>query len=506
MQHISGNLEPKLSPPPACLNCLSDLQTPQNLDPSKIEPSIPKLRTGPLDKKIAIFTESIRKLFVGPSDKDHITYNSELEHLSATHNCNASDFLYSAIAEIEDKNSEIIWKSDGQIDIQSSKIPEKGLSLIKLALAHADIHVCCSPEVVVSPQLHLSKSFQRDFIKILGMNEALALVIIKEPSKDLANEINKVTNTELAGLTSLLTDPRFSSVIDNNQKLNSYLDFATVRVLTTATSSKALNIVKRLNEALEENHAFEDIHWARVAKSVALGEKQEALGGALKVCLPVIGSIFALHHIAPKLMNILGGVLDDIFGAVVPNISQSWGPKEASFKEKLKNAMPIIKGGAIGVGASFGFGLATMLLYSEGTGSLASRGLAGLCFALACSAGTIGSCVAAFRGSLKALDSLKNNPQLSDTIKSLSWKDRLSIAFRESILDSPFRIGHVLIGVPTQIAAGIVAGIGGFLSNPIFVGIEGMTETLLGIGTAFVYPAISGFIHRRRLDRTTIDN
>ena len=64
----------------------------------------------------------------------------------------------------------------------------------------------------------------------------------------------------------------------------------------------------------------------------------------------------------------------------------------------------------------------------------------------------------------------------------------------------PFRIGHTVIGVPSQVALGAAAaGAFGFFNSDYFVAAIGAAETLFGVATAFLYPKWADKQHLQRL-------
>jgi hypothetical protein len=89
------------------------------------------------------------------------------------------------------------------------------------------------------------------------------------------------------------------------------------------------------------------------------------------------------HEKQPDRKSTNGGVLDDLFGAVIPDVSQSMGDRELPFSERFKKAWPVLKGGLITLPLAFAMGWFSAKLYGM-SASVVIHMLAGALFALAC--------------------------------------------------------------------------------------------------------------------------
>jgi hypothetical protein len=286
--------------------------------------------------------------------------------------------------------------------------------------------------------------------------------------------------------------------------LKDYLDYATVRIITTAKDTTLNQLARGINTQLERAGGFEDRRWTALVKGVTQGDRHHALKEALTVCGPVVIGVKLLESLAPFLMHTIGGALDDLVGAILPDVSQSMGKRGESFASRLKEAWPVLKAGLASLPLAMGCGWLASTLYAGST-SVAVHALSGGLFALACSLGTLGTSIGAYRKASQAIERLRSDRSIGHEIERLGSWERVKVALQESIFDVPFRVGHTVIGVPLQLALGVAAGIGGFFHNGSFVMAEGMLETILGAATAFSYPALKGLYDRWKLKRLSLD-
>jgi hypothetical protein len=352
------------------------------------------------------------------------------------------------------------------------------------------------------PHLPLSHSYKEEFRKIIARGEAAAVLLVKHPPEETALEILKVSEKSLEGLMSFWTHQYFQQTSDIRGNLRDYLQHATVRVLHTGHDPEVEKITEGINEHLEKHGGFEDKHWIRVVKGVARDEKKKSLKQALGVCIPVVVVVKIVEHVLPNILHAVGGMLDDLFGAIIPDASQSMGDSDLPFSERFKKAWPVLRGGLITLPLAFGLGLFSAKLYGM-SASVAVHMLAGGLFAIACFAGTLGTSIAAFRKSYSAIEKLQEDKKYWRLVGDLTVSEKAKLAFREAIMDVPFRVGHTVIGIPFQLTLGIAAGAFGFFHNSIFIMAEGMAETLLGSVTAFVYSYIARLKRNSRLRNTT---
>ena len=364
-----------------------------------------------------------------------------------------------------------------------------------------DLYILYDHTQFHSAELPISNSFKKEFRKIIDHDEAAAILLVKHPPEEISRQVHQVTEQNFHGLMTLWANEEFQRTSDIRRSLKDYLHHATVIILHTGHNPEIDEITTRINNHLERHGGFEDSHWLRVVKGIAQDEKKESLKQALGVCVPIVVAIKILEHIIPHFLHAVGGILDDIFGAIIPDVSQSMGDKRLPLKERFRNASPILKGGLITLPIAFALGYFSALLY-RGTADTALHMLAGVMFALACSLGTIGTSLAAFRKAYTSIGELQKDDEHGYLAAKLSGFEKIKLAFKEAIMDVPFRVGHTLIGVPFQIALGTAAGAFGFFNSPIFIMVEGMAETLLGAAAAFAYPKIASMMRNLRLRRT----
>jgi hypothetical protein len=457
-------------------------------------------------KKIRdIYAEIIRKLFVNDKPgKQRGKYTRKVEKVgNKKFRLRHENFVHAALNDFREHFKHVQLDSRGRI-LNPKQIGKHFSALLRIISNNVSLFVIHDEDQLRSSQLPLSHSYREEFRKIVVKGEAGAILVVKHPPEETALEIHKVINKNLHGIMSLWADKRFQQSGDIREGLKDYLQHATVKIITTGNDREIAQIVKALDEHLEQQGGFEDSHWKRVVKGVAQDEKKESLKQALGVCIPIVVIVKIIEHVIPNIMHAIGGMLDDLFGAIIPDVSQSMGDKSLPFKERSKNAWPVLKGGLITLPVAFGLGWFSAVLYGM-SDSIAVHMLAGVLFALACCAGTLGTSIAAIRKSYKSIEELDKDNKNRYLVAGLSPFEKFKLAFSEAIMDVPFRVGHTMIGVPFQIALGAAAGAFGFFHSSIFIMIEGMAETLLGAITAFAYPLVARFKRNSRLRQAELD-
>jgi len=454
-------------------------------------------------KKIRdMYIEIIQKLFVGREGrKKRCIYNRKVEKVGMKKFLlRSQNFVHAGLEQLKSHFTELRLSPEGRI-LNPKEIGDHFNALLRIVSNNVDVFVIYDESQLHGPHLPLSRSYKEEFRKIVARGEAAAVLLVKHPPEETALEIRKVSEKSLQGLMSLWTDEHFRETSEIRGNLRNYLQHATVRVLHTGYDPEVDKITERINQHLEKHGGFEDTHWIRVVKGVAQDEKKESLKQALGVCIPIVVIIKLVEHVLPSILHAVGGVLDDLFGAIIPDVSQSMGDKELPFSERFKNAWPVLKGGLITLPLAFAMGWFSAKLYGM-SASVVIHMLAGVLFALACCAGTLGTSIAAFRKAYIAVGKLQEDKKHAYLVSQLSGFEKIKLAFNESIMDVPFRMGHTVIGVPFQITLGIAAGAFGFFHSSLFIMVEGMAETLLGSLTAFVYSYIASFKRNYRLRHT----
>ncbi len=449
-----------------------------------------------------MYIEIIRKLFTGKEGrKQRGIYNRTVEKVGMKKFLlRTQNFVHGALEQLRAHFYELRLSPEGRI-LNPKEIGDYFNALLRIISNNVDLFVIYDKSQLDGPHLPLSQSYKEEFRKIVARGEAAAVLLVKHPPEETALEIRRVSEKSLQGLMSLWTNEQFQQTSEIRDSLREYLQHATVKVLHTGYDPEVARIVESINQHLEKHGGFEDTNWIRVVKGVAQEEKKESLKQTLGVCIPIVVVIKIVEHFLPNILHAVGGVLDDLFGAIIPDVSQSMGDRELPFSERFKKAWPVLKGGLITLPLAFTMGWFSAKLYGM-SASVVIHMLAGALFALACCAGTLGTSIAAFRKAYSAIGKLQEDKKHAYLVTWLSDFEKIKLAFNESIMDVPFRMGHTVIGVPFQVALGIAAGAFGFFHNSLFIMVEGMAETLLGSITAFVYSYITSFKRNARLRHT----
>jgi len=336
----------------------------------------------------------------------------------------------------------------------------------------------------------LPKKYNGEIGSILGMGDATVVAFAKVLPSSLRSEAREIGARKFHSL-AWLDRPALWRHSGMSQNMLNFLLHETIWVGCTGTECRI--ITGQMDRALEQPHGFERRYMKRLVRAMSEKEKADTLSSVILVCGAVAGIIEGLKHIYPVAMYVAGGMLSDIFGAIIPDVSQSLGHAKG-FWNKVKEGWKVFLGGAIGLPFSLGFGVAASMLYSPAA-PIETRMLAGALFALACAAGTVGTSVAAAMGAYRAFASLENEGMKA---KTGGWKKTLE-ALNEAILKVPFRIGHTVLGLPLQLAFGVLAGALLFFDKSWFVISEGVLEIVLGAASAFTYTKGADMLLERRL-------
>ena len=459
------------------------------------------------NKVVEAYSEVIQKLFLGKrnSPEQHVLYGHELARAAEALQIGPQELAEKALCELRSNGEHMRLDQFGRA-ANSGKVGRHFEAICGLIAGHVDLYIVHDEAQLKQGVLPLSASYREQFKAILDTAEVAVLIIAKTPPESAAIEIRKITDQRLHGLMGFWAEPDFQRSAEMSPALRDYLSHATVRVLCTGKQERANQLALALNQHLERAGGFEDSHWVRMVKGISQGEKQESLKDAFRVCIPVVALVKALEHFAPGALHVVGGVLDDLFGAIIPDASQSMGRKDLPYPERVKHAWPVLKSGLLSLPIAGALGWLSSAAYdaahsgwaqhAAGTIGLSSPAIplhvaAGLLFAFACCAGTLGTSIAAYRKARRAIKSLETDKEYGRFVKHLTPLQKTWLAFKESILDIPFRVGHTVIGVPFQIGLGVAAGLGGFFHNGNFVTIEGVAETVLGAAAVFIYPYIA---------------
>jgi hypothetical protein len=439
--------------------------------------------------------EVLSKLFLA-NGKEHYVYSAEADERAKEFGVSGEEFIQRALKEISDEAG-VTLDSSGNLLAS----PSRGVhasAAIELAKKLAHIYVIADESQLAHEAMPLPDGFARRIARANQKGEAAMLLVLKEPSETAALEIRKVSDEKFNGLMFPWGDESMLKAAGVSPALLSYMKHASVRLLCTGNNPEVSSDISELNVKLERDEGFERKHWLKMVKGISQGEKEESLKSVLKACVPMLIGAKVLEHFFPKGLHAVGGVMDDLFGAILPNVSQSMGRKELPFWQRLKEARSVLVGGAVGLAAAGALGVASSAVYG-GTQGVVPHMIAGVLFAGACCAGTVGTSIAAMTKAARGLKQLGSKPEFAESLTKLSFGDKAKVVLQESIFDVPFRIGHTVIGVPSQVALGAAAGAFGFFNSGYFVAAIGAAETLFGVATAFLYPKWADKQHLQRL-------
>jgi len=380
---------------------------------------------------------------------------------------------------------------DGKGRMKNAKKAGRELAaVLECANESVKVFVVADGAQLADGRAPLPKKYNGEFGAILGMGDATVVAFAKVLPSSLRSEAREIGERKFHSL-AWLDNPLLWRNSGMSKNMLNFLLHETIWVGCTGTECRI--ITRRMDRALEQPHGFERRYMRRLVRAMSEKEKADTLSSVLLVCGAVAGIIEGLKHVYPVAMYVAGGMLSDIFGAIIPDVSQSVGHAKGAWN-KIKQGWKVFLGGAIGLPFSLGFGVAASMLYSP-VAPIGTRMLAGALFALACAAGTVGTSVAAAMGAYRAFASLENDGMKA---KTGSWRRALE-ALNEAVLKVPFRIGHTILGLPLQVAFGVLAGALLFFDKSWFVISEGLLEIVLGAASAFTYTKSADMLLERRL-------
>ena len=94
----------------------------------------------------------------------------------------------------------------------------------------------------------------------------------------------------------------------------------------------------------------------------------------------MLAGVKLLQHYAPAAMHAVGGVMDDLFSAILPDASQSRGDRSLPFRQRCKKAWGVMKGGLASLPLAMALGWGSAILYAASP-SPWLRAAAGVAFA-----------------------------------------------------------------------------------------------------------------------------
>ncbi|MFA6214265.1 MAG: hypothetical protein WC717_03230 [Candidatus Micrarchaeia archaeon] len=364
---------------------------------------------------------------------------------------------------------------------------------IKFINGVADIFVLVDKRQLEDGKFPFSSAYKQQIGSMLdnGAKEAVVVILVKTPPKAIRNEVLRATEKEFGGLTSWLNDVG-RHADKTSPQLQDYLAHSTIRILCTGSHPGLREMENRLNSKIEGQDGPERHHVARVVRSISEDQKVDALKKVGMICVSMLAAVGVLKLLIPSWINVVGGVLGDIIGAVMPNISQSF-KAFGTFRQNLRDIMPMVKGSIVGLGVSFVLGLCSTLIYSEAA-PLLQRTWAGLLYGLACSSGAVFVSIAATRDAYREI-----SRQAIAESRQLGIGKKLRMAFQEAQLNVPFRIGSNLVAIPLQIVLGGLSGAFGFFTSGLFIIAEGVMDPILGTLSAFAYPKMAELRHMKKM-------
>lgn len=480
------------------LPCVSSVVSPQEVTHDEVG----KPPTGPAGESPlgAAWREVFTKLLVSENGaKQRLVYDRELAALERSRGDLPNTLLERAFAELSAAHESLIVDKKGRIS-NPVEVGDAFAAVYGLVTTKVDVSVALNRDQLCAREFPLSYKTAGYLAPIVKEGHAVIVMVAKEPPQSAAEELRRIAEEKFGGIISLWQNRELWDHVGASQALQDYLRFATVRIVTTAHDPLLSQLARGINMHIERQGGFEDSQWIALVKGVTQGDRHHALKEALLVCGPVVLGVKALESFAPGLMHTVGGALDDLFGAILPDVSQSMGKKGLPFAERFKEAWPVLRAGLSSLPIAMGCGWLAATLHA-GSDSVGMHAVSGALFALACSLGTLGTSIGAYAKASRSIEKLRTDATIGGYVEKLGTWGRMKLALQESIFDVPFRVGHTVIGVPLQFALGITAGIGGFFDNGLFVMAEGMLETVLGAGTAFGYPVVKSAYDTWRLKR-----
>ena len=380
-----------------------------------------------------------------------------------------------------------------------------------------DLFFIFDKEQLSDGRFYLPQKYREAIGKMVDADDVAAVIIAKEMPERAKKEVRELSDR--LGGTFWLNNGLLDKV-EMSTLLRNYLKYGSVRVLCTKDRTAESNAIARaINEGIDEKHGFQAHQTERLMDYLVHSEKGESLKGALKICIPMVGAIKVLDHFFPGLTHVVGGALDDIFGAILPDASQSMGKGESpaedgitrnflqramrsiqSFAKRAGHAIPVALAGMAFIPSAFLFGYLSKVLYAPDS-SVARKFLAGACFGLACGIGTVGTSIAATLREKKAIAKFHKD-------NGLPKGNYLKKAIHDSIFRIPFRIGHTVWGLPLQIgmSAAAAATSAAVFSHWLFVSGVGMMETILGMIFAFGYTHYAEREHRKIMRKLRVSD
>lgn len=438
--------------------------------------------------------EAVSSVFRTICTKSDSSYSNEFA-VRATHlGTNPESLLTAAISQAE--SGKLAVDVDGRVINPHSLGQEFGM-VMDFVSSRMEVHLIADPIQVEIGKVPVSRKYRHYLETIIAApdkgREVVTILIVKMPPDEVRDEIRRITNTKFHGISLWLDVDRrqhFEHLM--SPALRDWLDHANIRIMRTGDKECACDIAKRVNHDLQAKDGLERRHIERLVQSISESEQVESLQGVLKVCIPIIISIKILEKYYPGALHVVGSVLDDLFGTILPDVSQSIG-KLGSRWERVKQGSLVFLGGSFGLPVSFVCSGFSLYLHEVATSAI-QRGFAGALFAFACCAGTVGTSVAAVVKAYKGIKKFE-----ADIGETSSYLRRLYMAFDEALLKVPFRIGHTLVGLPAQLVLGLGAGMLGLFHHPGFIVAAGILDTAIGAAFAFLYPKIAAERHEKKL-------
>ena len=171
-----------------------------------------------------IYIEVIQRLFISNREGGAKSiYKHKVERAGKKHfELRGHNFVHAAIFEFKTHFRQVKLDSMGKIR-NAEQIGKHFAVLYRVISDNVDLFALYNERQLDSPALPLSRSFKREFRKILSQNEAAAILLVKHPPEEISREIHNVTEQSLHGLMTLWSNERFQKTSDIRRGLKNYL-------------------------------------------------------------------------------------------------------------------------------------------------------------------------------------------------------------------------------------------------------------------------------------------
>lgn len=500
---------PESGPESARAPSLSEMAGPREFAPTNEPSSEHSLTRDPRSLSARVqesYGDIIQKLFIDREDgKERCLYRVELDAVARKLGSTPELLLRGAAQELREHGERAKIDRYGRITNPKSIGPYFA-ALMPVIARNIDLYVIHDQEQLSSRAIPFSDSYKEQFRAVLARGESIIALLVKNPPKEAVVEIEELSKRHFDGVMSFWSDAQFRERVPKSQKLSDWMARATIRVLCTGEDQACKDTMKAVNESIERS--LEGDQLVRAIRQITHNYQRKAFWTAAVIVGPIMAAVPGIEAagkwverisqtpgLAEKIVHTVGGALDDV-ASVAANAMQSM-VGTGSLWEKVKRGLPALTGGLGGIPVAMGLCLGSSYLYETGVHPLQLLG--GVMFALGCSLGTVGASIGEYRETLHRIKGLEKSPAIGDLVAAMSpWQKRWC-AFKDAILNVPFRLGHSVIGVSLQVGLAIAAVEGGFFKNPHFVTVEGVLESVAGVAAALAIPFFMRKSHQSKI-------